>query len=80
MLAYHTKKETYYQAKHAERSNGTFRSNLALEAMKEKKTLPSYPVNLGSRRKQRIKELPSLLSDRHSNPNRKQEELRSELC
>jgi len=66
--------------------NGTFKAKVALEAIKGEKTLAQlssefgvHANQIGLWRKQLIKELPSLFSDRRKKRDKEQNELISEL-
>ena len=66
--------------------NGAFKAKVALEAVKGEKTLAQlssefgvHANQIGQWRKQLLKELPSLFSDRRTKHDRDQEELVSEL-
>jgi transposase-like protein len=66
--------------------NGTFKAKVALEAVKGEKTLAQlssefgvHANQIGQWRKQLLKELPNLFSDRRTKRDRDQEDLVSEL-
>jgi len=66
--------------------NGAFKAKVALEAIKEEKTLAQlssefevHANQIGQWRKQLLNELPSLFSDRRKKQDREQEDLVSEL-
>ncbi len=86
MLACHTKKEARYGQKHAERTHGAFKAKVALEAIKGEKTLAQlssefevHANQIGQWRKQLLKELPNLFSDRRKKQDKEQDDLISEL-
>ena len=69
-----------------ENHNGAFKAEVALEAVKEEKTLAQlssefgvHANQIGQWRKQLLKELPSLFAHRRTKHERDQEELVSEL-
>lgn len=66
--------------------NGAFKAKVALEAIKEEKTLAQlssefevHANQIGQWRKQVLKELPNLFSNRRKRQDREQEDLISEL-
>ena len=68
------------------RYNGAFKAKVAVEAVREQKTLQEiagkygvHPAQISKWKKQALEELPKIMSDRRSRAEKSEEELKSSL-
>jgi len=79
-------KEAWYSKEYEKGYNGTFKAKVAMESIKREKTLAQrsrefgvHTNKIGQWRKQVVKELMSLFSDRRKKRDKEQDDLISEL-